>query len=166
MSLFVAMDCEMDQHYNSSAVCKVSIVDENGRILVDTLVNPEVEITFSVYRIHGIRQQWLKDAPTITEVRKHVLKICGHCIFIGHSVKHDLNAFGLTDVRYVDTTQMEDKGKPDELDFMRAPTRKLKDLSAQYLNAVIQEKYHSSIIDARAAMALFKFRQDYLETRI
>ena len=55
MSLFVAMDCEMDQHYNTSAVCKVSIVDENGRIIVDTLVNSEVEITFSVYRIHGIR---------------------------------------------------------------------------------------------------------------
>ena len=33
--------------------------------------------------------------------------------------------------------------------------RKLKDLSFKYLNASIQEGHHSSIIDARASLALF-----------
>lgn len=40
-SLFVAMDCEMDQVNDSNVVVKVSIVDESGRILLDTLVNPD-----------------------------------------------------------------------------------------------------------------------------
>ena len=90
VSLFVALDCEMDYSNSTSAVCKVSLVDESGQILVDTLVNPEMQITRSMYRIHGIRQEWLKDAPTINEVRKHIKSICENSIFIGHSVKHDL----------------------------------------------------------------------------
>ena len=56
-----------------------------------------------------------------------------------------MNALGLTDVRYVDTAFFEDRGKPDELEYTRASTKKLKDLSAQYLNAAIQEKLHSSV---------------------
>ena len=78
-------------------------------------------------------------------MKQHVKEICGHSIFIGHSVKHDLNAFGLVDVRYVDTSFFEDQGKPDELEFKRANPKKLKELSAQYLNAQIQESTHSSV---------------------
>ena len=48
-SLFVAIDCEMDQSECTSVVCKVSVIDENGGILLDTLVNPEAPITRSIY---------------------------------------------------------------------------------------------------------------------
>ena len=110
-------------------------MDENGQILVDTLVNPEVQITRSLYRIHGIRQEWLEDAPKISEVKAHIKSICEHSIFIGHSVKHDLQALGVMDVRYIDTTMFEDKGKPEELEFKRSNPKKLKELTAHFLNA-------------------------------
>ena len=137
VSLFVALDCEMDQSNSTSAVCKVSLVDESGQILVDTLVNSEMQVTRSMSRIHGIRQEWLKDAPTISEVRSHIKSICEHSIFIGHSVKHDLQALGVMDVRYIDTSMFEDKGKPEELEFKRTNPKKLKELTAIYLNAQI-----------------------------
>ena len=41
------------------AVIKVTIVDEDGRIILDTLVNPECDIVRSIARIHGIRRKWL-----------------------------------------------------------------------------------------------------------
>lgn len=64
----MAVDCEMDQSDHKNYVCKVTLVDESGAILLDTLVNPEVPITYSLYAIHGIRSEWLQTAPTLKEV--------------------------------------------------------------------------------------------------
>ena len=62
----------MDIANFASVVCKVSIVDEQGRIVLDTLVNPETAIDRSLYQIHGIKQRWLNDAPGISQVREHL----------------------------------------------------------------------------------------------
>ena len=67
---------------------------------------------------------------------------------------------GLT-VPYVDTAFFEDSETQRAKD-----TPGLKMLCHKYLNARIQEGWHSSIIDARATMALFREREEYLETRI
>jgi hypothetical protein len=63
-------------------------------------------------------------------------------------------------VPYVDTGFFEDAVE------RRRDTPGLKTLAEKYLNAKIQSGWHSSIIDARATMALFKMREEYLETRI
>lgn len=42
--------------------------------------------------------------------------------------------------------------------------RKLKDLSEEFLNAQIQEGHHSSVIDARAALALYRMHYEEIET--
>ena len=42
--------------------------------------------------------------------------------------------------------------------------RKLKDLAAEFLNAEIQTGHHSSIIDARAALALYRMNYEAIET--
>ena len=49
------------------------------------------------------------------------------------------------DVRYIDTSMFEDKGKPEELEFKRTNPKKLRELTAFYLNAQIQEAVHSSV---------------------
>ena len=103
----------MDQCDNSSVVCKISVVDEQGCIILDTLVNPEAEITRSMHMIHGVHRSWLSDAPTITQVREHLLKFCGKSVFIGHSVKHDLNSCGLFNVFCIDTYAYEDANLDD-----------------------------------------------------
>lgn len=72
MPLFVAIDCEMDQSDTTNAVCKISVVDEEGRLILDTLVNPEMPITRSLHRLHGVKTSWLSDAPTISAVRQHL----------------------------------------------------------------------------------------------
>jgi DNA polymerase III epsilon subunit-like protein len=78
-------------------------VDDAGRLILDTLVDPDVEITYSCVRIHGIEKDWLKGAPSVEQVRGHILKICSGSVFIGHGVKTDLKVLMLGEVDYIDT---------------------------------------------------------------
>jgi len=39
-NLYVAIDCEMSQSLTEIVPIKITIVDEQGLILIDTLVNP------------------------------------------------------------------------------------------------------------------------------
>ena len=41
--------------------------------------------------------------------------------------------------------------------------RKLKDLAGEFLNAKIQSGHHSSVIDARAALALYRMNYETIE---
>jgi len=78
-----------------------------------------------------------------------------HSIFIGHGVQTDLKVLQISDVPYY-CTQLIDR------DPQYNQTRKLKVLVEKHLNAEIQEGHHSSIIDARASLALFlKMRTVY-----
>lgn len=70
--------------------------------------------------------------------------LCRGRTIIGHSTLHDIIEFDLGDVTYVDVS----KYNSDKL-------KGLKTLAEEYLNANIQSYLHSSIIDARTAMALF-----------
>jgi DNA polymerase III epsilon subunit-like protein len=104
-----------------------------------------VPITYSLYAIHGIRSEWLETAPTLKAVQAFIAKQFGDCIFVGHGVRHDLQAIGMPAARFVDTSFFEDMGTSADVEFRRKNPKKLKELTAIYLNAVIQAKHHSSV---------------------
>lgn len=68
----MGIDCEMSQSLAEIVPIKITLVDERGLLLLDTLVNPQTMITHSCEQIHGISPQWLSDAPTLKDVREHV----------------------------------------------------------------------------------------------
>ena len=184
---------------------KVSVINEDGEVVLDTLVRPYVngvdyqDVTQiaghgSMESIHGVKAEWLSDAPTFQSVREHVLQLCGRggkgltsnveneaegqihqdgsplrektddleneekkeanseneSILVGHGILHDLKVLDIFDVTYI-CTQVIDQ------DPFRKQPKKLKHLVQKYLNAQIQDGHHSSIIDARATLALFLF---------
>ena len=98
-----------------------------------------------MYRLHGVKMSWLSDAPTVSQVRQHLLQVCGKSVFIGHSVKHDLNAIGLLNVYCIDTYYYEDLDEDDFVNLASRNPKKLKDLASMYLNAQIQDSFHSSV---------------------
>ena len=55
----MAIDGEFDQHDKRNVLVKITLVDDCGRILLDTLVDPQVTIDYSCERIHGIKKEWL-----------------------------------------------------------------------------------------------------------
>ena len=66
----MGIDCEMSQGSDSSHMLpiKISLVDEDGLLLLDTLINPRQMITNSLQNVHGIAPQWLEDAPSLDDV--------------------------------------------------------------------------------------------------
>lgn len=78
-------------------------------------------------------------------------------ILVGHSVLGDIEALGLNEASYIDTTNIRHKSD------QKGKIRKLKDLVKEYLKLEIQESTHSSITDAKATMALFLHFKDSKE---
>ena len=66
---FLAVDTEFDSH----VLCRVTIVNERGEIVIDTLVSQSEEDLEKINykrceRIHGITSDMLKHAPGLEEV--------------------------------------------------------------------------------------------------
>ncbi|HEV8680488.1 MAG TPA: 3'-5' exonuclease [Stellaceae bacterium] len=49
-------------------IVEIAIVDEDGRVLIDTLVNPGRAIPEDARRIHGISDQMVRSAPTLASL--------------------------------------------------------------------------------------------------
>ena len=77
---------------------------------------------------------------------------------MGHSLEDDFQALKLNDDEY----ECEIREISEFLLFQRPlgnggyEKRKLKDLAKDFLNASIQTGHHSSVIDARIALALYR----------
>ncbi|CDW76131.1 rna exonuclease 4 [Stylonychia lemnae] len=140
----------MDQGSLKNIPCKVTIVNEFGEVILDTLVNDNGERIRSCAMIHGIREYHLNDAPSRDPIYTHIMEICKDSIFVGHSVKYDLKVMGIANVQFIDTSTLEDQKQP----------QKLRALAREKLNAKIQNHLHSSVIDARASMAIFMQKKD------
>ena len=93
---FVSLDTEYDADMESNlkAPCKVSIVNDKGEIILDTLISQLDEqgerrkLKREVW-IHGINSIDIDDAPTFSEVRKHICSVLDPAttVIVGHSIK-------------------------------------------------------------------------------
>ena len=165
--MYFAVDCEMvgvGMGGLDSALARVSIVNWNNEIVLDTYVKVEQEVTDYRTFVSGIRPEHIasKSAMSLREVQAIVSNILNGKILIGHALDNDLNVMGLQhpwcDIR--DTAQYTP--------FMRTITkennekiscpRKLKDLVWEKFNKHIQVmgKAHSPVEDSIAAMDLYK----------
>ena len=74
--------------YGSNIPCKVSVINEQGLVILDTLVRPcvngkdasdisQIKGHRSLWGIHGIKREWLEDAPSFDSVREHILELAG-----------------------------------------------------------------------------------------
>ena len=166
--LYFALDCEMvgtGPEGFDSAVARVTVVNWENEIVLDTYVKVPVPVTDFRAHISGIRQEDIESeqAMSFDEVRSVVGNILRGKILIGHGLECDLCALGLThpycDVR--DTARY--------LPFMREATdyesgkpiwqaRKLRDLAWEKLERQIQIEGipHSPLEDAIAALDLYK----------
>eukprot|EP00921_Rhytidocystis_pertsovi_P007220 GHVQ01012120.1.p1 GENE.GHVQ01012120.1~~GHVQ01012120.1.p1 ORF type:complete len:349 (-),score=54.97 GHVQ01012120.1:653-1699(-) len=90
----VALDCEMvgyGSDGNMHALGRVSIVNEQGRVLIDELVKPAEEITDYRTSITGLRPQQLAHAIPFPFVRDRVVALLRDRIVVGHAVHNDFD---------------------------------------------------------------------------
>ncbi|CAD6584729.1 MAG: RNA exonuclease 3 [Tremellales sp. Tagirdzhanova-0007] len=170
----VGMDCEMICTTAGISLGRVTVVDEEGAVLLDELVRQTVPILDLNTRFSGIRPGELDSAVMDLEaVRAAACAFIGHnTIIVGHGLENDLRALRLIHDKVIDTAVVfpHDKGPP----FRRALRDMLVvDASHQSiadriwsvkekLGYFIQDRTadlgHSSAVDARAALEVLKWK--------
>lgn len=171
---YIALDCEfvgVGHGGYESALARVSIVDWNNAVLLDTYVKVDEPVTDYRTFVSGIREEHLEsdiamDAEKCIELVKKILK---GKILVGHGLNCDLGVMGIQHPWYAtrDTAKYEPfmkkeksgKGNTAILPFSMMPKpRKLKDLALTKLKRTIQKEgeSHCSIEDAIAALDLYK----------
>ena len=155
----VAMDCEMVGvgFKQLSAVARCTIVNYYGQVLYDEFCRPNDRITDYRTRWSGIRHKDLVGARPFSQLQQEVADILKGKILIGHGLENDLKSLMLTHPR----SKIRDSAhwmhfKIKRAKGLKAHSRKLKDLAKEFFDWDIQEGEHSPVVDARAALAVYK----------
>ncbi|VEU34052.1 unnamed protein product [Pseudo-nitzschia multistriata] len=162
-SRYLAMDCEMvgvGFGGKRSSVARVTLVDWDGRIVYDEFVRQEEEVTDYRTFVSGITPLDVEDATlTLEECRLEVQSMIADKILVGHALKNDMRALGLTHhwMATRDTAKYEPFMQTRFEDNILWP-RKLKELALEKLERKIQRdgEPHSAYEDAAAAMDLYR----------
>jgi len=176
---YVAMDCEMvGIGYNGqqSMLARVTIIDGKCKVLFDKYVKPTCNITDYRTFVSGILPEHLNEHEShvenlidIATCRAQVLDILRNEILVGHALKNDLNALGISHPWHQirDTAQWCPFMKIRFDDGVYWP-RKLKELVSENLRYEIQRpgKPHCPYEDATAALQLYQCVQQVWEQDI
>lgn len=153
---YVAIDCEMvgiGSDGTHSVLARVSIVDFEGRVVLDEYVKPKQRVTDFRTKVSGISHHHIKAGLSFEEVQKKVSDILKGKILIGHAVQNDLRVLLIShphkDIR--DTSRY-----PEFRKFSHGRTPSLKLLAKNILNKDIQDGSHCSVEDACTVMELYK----------
>ncbi len=168
--IYFALDCEMvgvGPEGLDSALARVSIVNWDNEIVLDTYVKVDEPVTDYRTFISGITPEQIQSesALTIGEVRNMVMSTLQGKILIGHGLENDLKVVGINhpwcDIRdtatYAPFMKTLESRSAEEQKKLLCP-RKLRDLVLEKLGKHIQVmgKAHSPVEDAIAAMDLYK----------
>jgi RNA exonuclease 4 len=165
----IALDCEMvgvGEDGRRSALARVSVVNEDGNVVLDTFVAPTERVTDYRTRVSGVRPVDLRDAPPFKEVQRKMADILRRRVLVGHALKNDLKCLLLDHPRRHtrDTALYRPLTRPLRANERAQNTgiargrgsRSLRELCAQHLGLEIQAGEHSSVDDARAALLLYQ----------
>jgi len=86
---YCLLDTETTGLGNNDKVVEIAIIDLDGKILLNTLVNPERKIPLDAERVHGISNSMMKDAPSIEVVREEIREILQDRIMLAYNAKFD-----------------------------------------------------------------------------
>ncbi|CAH2101495.1 unnamed protein product [Euphydryas editha] len=139
-----------------SLLARVTIVDENGRVILDEYVKPSYVITDYRSCYSGIKKSDLENGSDFSIVRNKVANLINGCILVGHSLHFDLDALKLShpdsncrDLAKYEPFTRTNGGQPVAL----------KTLARLYLGRTIQDGVHNSAEDAKACMDLYRTRR-------
>ncbi len=159
----LTMDCEMcitsplGVTPQVFSLTRISIIDWDGKVVMDDYVRPAQPITDYLTPYSGITAEKLVGVTTtLQDIQKRLVNdiLTPQTILVGHSLNSDLNALQLTHPYIIDTALL--------FPHPRGPPLKssLKWLAQKYLSREIQKGHgktgHDSVEDARACLDLVK----------
>ncbi|QRW25548.1 exonuclease domain protein [Rhizoctonia solani] len=178
---YIAIDCEMvgvGENGSESSLARASIVDFQGRVVLDEFVLQRERVTDYRTQVSGVRPKDMINAKPFSEVQARIATLLSSAdrILVGHALHNDLTALLLSHpaARIRDTQvyagrkpnpgKGKGKGKEGEgektlWEKYRSPRIGLKRLVKEELGLDIQAGEHSSVTDARAAMAIYQLHK-------
>ena len=78
---FIAMDCEMvgiGENGVNDMLARVSIVDQNGNVLLDKFVKPQEKVIDYRTKVSGIRPQNIENGEEFRKVQNEVVQLLQH----------------------------------------------------------------------------------------
>lgn len=156
-----AIDCEMCKSYDKAVLTRVTVVAEDGNVIIDELVKPDVPITDYVTQFSGITFETLKYVNTrLRDVQRMICNtISSNDIMIGHSLENDLEALKIRHPIIIDTAVIYQNPTRGYSFYNSKPA--LRNLARRYLQRSIQtggSNGHDSAEDALACLDLFKLK--------
>ena len=165
----IALDCEMvgcGEDGKRSVLARVSVVNEDGNVVLDTFVSPGERVVDYRTRVSGVRASDLRDAPPFKEIQRKMADILKGRTLIGHALKNDLKCLLLDHPKSMmrDTALYRPLTRPLRADERARiggaargrGSRSLRELCKEHLGLEIQTGEHSSVDDARAALLLYR----------
>ena len=74
----------------SVASIKISEFKIREDMILDELVNPQIKIPEQSTRIHNIKDEDVKDKPTLIEIEDKILKFIKKSVLVGHNIDFDI----------------------------------------------------------------------------
>jgi len=159
----IAMDCEMvgiGYQGKDHMLARISIVNQQGDIIMDKYVKPSEYVVDYRTHISGIRAKDIDNGEPFGAVQREVINLLKGRILVGHSVSNDLKVLHLKHP-YKDTRDTS-KYAPLAKRVSGGSTPSLKSLARVVLGINIQDGEHCSVEDARATMRIYnKISQDW-----
>ncbi|CEL58428.1 RNA exonuclease 4 OS=Cryptococcus neoformans var, neoformans serotype D (strain B-3501A) GN=REX4 PE=3 SV=1 [Rhizoctonia solani AG-1 IB] len=178
---YIAIDCEMvgvGENGSESSLARASIVDFQGRVVLDEFVSQRERVTDYRTQVSGVRPKDMINARSFSEVQAQIAALLSSSdrVLVGHALHNDLTALLLSHpAARIRDTQLyagrkpipgKGKGKAKEgegektlWEKYRSPRIGLKRLVKEELGIDIQAGEHSSVTDARAAMAIYRLHK-------
>ena len=172
---YLALDAEMvgvGPYGYHSRLARISIVNWDGEVVYDTLVQVEEVVTDYRTFVSGITAEDLQsdEAVSFEEAKAHVIELIKDKVVVGHGLRNDFKVLGITHPWHVtrDTAKYEPFMKTIDPNTDYLPPgvppgttlipKKLKTLAKDKLGMSIQEEGvpHSSVEDSVAALELYK----------
>lgn len=164
----VAMDCEMvgvGPSGTRSVLARVSIVDCEGKVLLDKYVRPNEYVTDFRTPITGITPATFYREGVISEDEARALaaKVMEGKIVVGHSLQNDFQALLLSHPHVLirDTSLYRPLRPPGQ-----KKTPSLRKLALHWLQEKIQDGTHDSVQDAKTALRLYMLKSKAWEKQM
>ena len=169
---YVALDCEMvgiGTDGKKSALARVSIVDWEYNVILDTFVQVPTRVTDFRTWVSGVEAKHIQKgkAMDVIKCRKLVASLLKEKVLVGHALTNDLSALLLQHPK----SKLRDTAKYRP--FQRFANnkwrpRKLRDLVKENLKGKegFQVDEHDSVQDAKATMELFQIVQSAWEKEL
>lgn len=96
----VIVDVETTGLSESSQIVEIAVIDTNGNVLLNTLVNPSVRISPRATETHQINKDMLKDAPRWPEVYERLNAAIGNKTIVAYNAEFEERLINQTCAAY------------------------------------------------------------------